>query len=202
MIIKKTTPLHMAGNGKRVFLTLWSRDFEHHGKTGTYFMVTRGEKVIPHEEKGPDAVVIVATFDYKGEMLLVMTNEFRIPLGTRELGFPAGLIEKSDYDHTNSHREAAMRAAVREFKEETGLDLEVTETSPPNLYSSAGLTNESIMYVFGRATGEPSKKNLEHDEDIDTLFLTRQEAEKLLQSDLAHSKTAWPFLRAFTKNAL
>lgn len=204
MDIKNAIPLYKAGNGKKVFLTLWARYFEHKGKQHEYFMVTRGEKIVPHEKKAPDAVVIVAKFFYNEEDHLVLTSEFRVPLGVRELGFPAGLIDESDYLGHATNQEAAARAAVREFKEETGLELEITEFSPPNLYSSAGMTNESVMYVFGKANGTPSKDYLENNEDIETLLVSRTEAAKLLCSDerFAHSKTAWPFLWAFAKNVL
>ena len=204
MFIKETTPLHKAGNSKRVFLTLWKRIFDHKGKEGTYFMVSRGDKISPHHEKRPDAVVIVATINVEGEDRLVVTNEFRIPLGVRELGFPAGLIDENDYRDNATNAEAARRAAIRELKEETGVDLEVTEVSPSNLYSSAGLTNESVTYVFGKATGVLSQDGLEEDEDIETMLVSRPEVEKLLHSegDFAHSKSAWPLLWAFVRKAL
>lgn len=209
MKIKDCVPIHKVGNGKRVFLTIWSLIFDHKGREGTYYMVARGENLVSHQEKKPDAVVVVATLDYtdsdgKTETKLVLTSEFRIPLRTREIGFPAGLIDDNDYSNNASLREAAIKAAVRELKEETNLDLEVTDVSPPNLYSSAGMTNESITYVFGKAYGTPSQEHLEPSEDIETILATRSDVEAMLYSegDFAHSKTAWPFLWAFAKNAL
>lgn len=196
MEILSIKPLYQCSGGKRVFLSMHECVYTHEGKEGKYFFVTRGDTVVPHHEKRPDAVVIVATC---GD-LLVMTSEFRIPLGVRELGFPAGLIDAHDYANGATVQEAAERAAIREMEEETGLKLEVTDISPPNLYSSAGMTNESVTVVFGRATGTPSKAGLESAEDIDLRLISREEAAKILDkedADLAHSKTAWPFLWAF-----
>lgn len=195
--------LHQAGKVK-IFLTLWERTFEHEGKVKPYFMVSRGDKIVPHEEKRPDAVVVVATIDHNNEKKLVMIKEYRIPIGIQELSFPAGLIEDKDYQDGADHELAARKAAIRELKEETGLDLEVLSVSPPNLYSSAGLTNESIIYVFGKATGVPSKNYLETNEVIDTLFVSKKDAETLMNNggDFAHSKTAFPFLWAFAGNVL
>ncbi len=192
-------------NGKR-FLTMFQRLFEHKGRQSNYFLVSRDEVLVPHEIKKSDAVVVVAKWlhpDYDDKLLV--TSEFRVPLGVRELGFVAGLIDPEDYSDGATDIEAACRAAVREVKEETGLDLEVTSWSPPNLYSSAGLTNESIIYVFGNVTGTISDAMLQASEDIETLLMSREEAAIVVNKndpDLAHSKTAWPFIWAFSKNML
>ena len=179
--------------------------YEHNEKQSAYFMVTRGSSIVPHTEKKPDAVVVCATYEDNCEPKLLMASEFRTPIGTRELGFPAGLIDEKDYLEGMDPRVAAINAAIREVKEETGLDLEVTDVSPPNLYSSAGLTDESITYVFGKVTGEVSKAGLEGGEDIEVMLLSQSEAAYLVKEnmpELAHSKTAWPFLLMFSKGKL
>jgi|694.fasta_scaffold12037_14 8-oxo-dGTP pyrophosphatase MutT (NUDIX family) len=211
MKILEKTQLYKAVKGNKTFLTLWKVIFNHNNKDREYFMVSRGETLVPHENKKPDAVVIIATmdaFDADGKIIesetrLVLTDEFRVPIGCREIGFPAGLIDDKDYTDGASIEDAAKNAAVREFKEETGLDLEVTSLSPVNLYSSAGMTNESITYVFGKASSVPNISNLEDSEDIVTILATRAYVQNMLYSKtLAFGKTAWPFLWAFSKNAL
>ncbi|MGD8251830.1 MAG: NUDIX hydrolase [Desulfobacterales bacterium] len=81
----------------------------------------------------PDAVVIAAT--HAERRAVVVIEEFRVPLGGYQYGFPAGLVDPG---------ETIEDAAVRELKEETGLDLvRISKISPP-IYSSSGMTDESI----------------------------------------------------------
>ena len=197
--------LYEAKKGNRVFISMHEVTYEHNGRQSPYFMVTRGPCIVPHHEKKSDAVVVCATYEENGEKKLLMASEFRVPIGTRELGFPAGLIDEKDYEGGVDQREAAIRAAIREVKEETGMDLEVTDVSPPNLYSSAGLTDESITYVFGKVTGTVSKAGLEGGEDIEVMLISQRQAVVLVNEsmpELAHSKTAWPFLFSFSKGNL
>lgn len=179
------------------WLSLYKRTFKHEGSVGQHFMVSRKEPV-PAEKKKPDAVIVVAMHKKPDEpKRLVLTSEFRIPIGAREISFPAGLIDHGDYDGTNGEVSlAAISAAHREFKEETGLDLKVTEVSPPNLYSSGGMSDESVTIVFGEATGNLSSDGTEKHEDIQSMLLTHEELVQFLDtnSEFCYSKTAWPFL--------
>lgn len=190
--------LFQAGNGTRKFLTMHELTIAHNGKERPYYMVARGqdEQLPKPSEKKPDAVIIVATLTGDdGKMRLVMTNEFRAPIGTRELSFPAGLIDLADGD---SFEEAVRKAAFREFKEEVGLDLIITSVSP-NLYSSAGMTNESVVIVFGEAKGIPTVDNNESTEDIQIVLLEEDEIATIIQQPhlYTYSKAAWPFLWAY-----
>lgn len=189
-----------AAAGLRVFLGLHKVEYEHKGTKRSYFMVTRGEKIIPPEEKKPDAVVIVGII--KGDPdQLVITKEFRIPLGCEEYGFPAGLIDAKDYGDNRSVQEAAYHAAIREFKEETGLEFIPDSCSPPNLYSSAGMTNESAIIVFGHATGTPSQEFLEPSEEISVLLLNHADLGNMVsRDDLAFGKVSWPIMHLMAKH--
>ena len=105
-----------------------------------------------------DAVVVVAVVERAGAAHLVLTREFRAPLGTYELSLPSGLIDAG---------ESATEAAIREFNEETGMTLaRVAHVSPP-LASSAGLTDETVSLVYGDATGEVSREHQTEHEDIE-----------------------------------
>ena len=191
-----------------VFTTRWLRLFEVAyetvaGKAGKWLMVSREEKPTPHEAKLPDAVVAIGWFNDGSGEKLVVTSEFRIPLACRELGFVAGLIDKKDYAGDVPPAEAARRAAIREFKEETGLDFEPTSVSPPNLYSSAGMTNESVIIVEGRATGTPCKDHLEGVEDIEVDFVPPSEFADLRDAKgrfagAALSQKIWCYLQGIT----
>ena len=92
-----------------------------------------------------------------------------------------------------------MQAATRELKEETGLDFTPIAVSPDNLYSSAGMTNESCIIFFGYASGEVSLHGNEASEDIEVMLVTFPELVQMLdtESGFAYSKVCWPFLWAF-----
>lgn len=201
--VKKATPLAYASalNGK-CFLSLHTVLYEDkNGKERPYFMCTRGMAPtgIYRKEDGfskyPDAVVIVGITDH-GQV--VVTKEFRVPINDYELSFPAGLIDQKDFDQSDSIEGAAKIAAIREFKEETGMNFEPKECSPTNLYSSAGMTDESVCIVIGRASGEISHNHQEDSEDISVMLLQREQIISIMD-DQSHlfSKVAWPFLWAF-----
>lgn len=203
MKILETNLLYSAGSAGRTFLRMLSRTFEHNGQSREYFMVARGDGKLPsHEQKRPDAVIIHGI--QKGDPnRLLLTSEFRIPLGCRELGFPAGLIEEKDYAGESDIEAAAKRAAIRECFEETGMHFEPKTCSPPNLYSSAGMSNESAIIVFGEVKGEPCRDHCEGDEDIDIVLATPEMCLALSEDkSIAHSKGAYPFLLFFAQAVL
>ncbi len=167
-------------------LSMFKRTCEHKGKKFDWFFASRDKEPPPLEKKTPDAVVVVSIhIDDKGTPKLVLTSEFRVPIGGREINFPAGIIDPG---------QSYSETAIRELKEETGLDLEVQWISP-NLYSSAGLTNESSVYVFGRASGTPSNEHLEGHEDIE-VYLADMEQVRLIANGVcgAIGNKAWPLL--------
>jgi ADP-ribose pyrophosphatase len=89
------------------------------------------------------AVVIVAV---TGDAKLVLTEQYRIPVGRRVIELPAGLAG----DVPSQAAEAFADAARRELFEETGYTTQgmaALTTGPP----SAGLASEIV--VFFRATG-------------------------------------------------
>src|SRR6186713_2637708 len=95
------------------FVNLFSTEVSRPGGSSSWVFASR--KDAPGAS-GPqaDAAVIVGVLKQKGEPLLVMTREFRVPLGGYELSLPSGMIDPG---------ESPVEAAVREFKEETGLTL-------------------------------------------------------------------------------
>ena len=105
-------------------------------------------------QAAPDAVCIVARTPRD---TLVMIREFRYPLNSWCIAFPAGLVDSG---------EDVVRCACRELSEETGY--EVTDSAsvrvlPQAGFSSTGLTDETVQIVFveaeraGEAHTEPSE---------------------------------------------
>ena len=116
-----------------------------------------------------DAVVIIAT-DENGERIL-LNKEYRLAVGDWVFNFPAGLIDKG---------ETPNEAAVRELKEETGLDLyEVTDFIGES-YSAVGFSNEINVCVVGKARGKFEKSDSDV-EEIEPDWYTKEEVRKLLK---------------------
>ncbi|MDY0223240.1 MAG: NUDIX hydrolase [Desulfobacterium sp.] len=136
---------------------------------------------------GSDAVVIVPL--HREKQRLVIIKEFRVPLGGYQYGFPAGLVDRG---------EKSVEAARRELREETGLTLvKVLRQSPP-VYSSSGMTDESVTLVYGECRGEPSTLANEASEDIEVIMLSTREAAGLLNTpDLKFDVKTWIILSTF-----
>ncbi|RJP90582.1 MAG: NUDIX hydrolase [Desulfobacteraceae bacterium] len=120
----------------------------------------------------PDAVVIVAF--HAGKNRLVIIREFRVPLGDYQYGLPAGLVDKG---------ETVADSASRELFEETGLTVTRWIKTSPLIYSSSGMTDESIALVYVECAGEPSSRGNTASEDIETLLVTQEEAAALCRDE-------------------
>ena len=81
--------------------------------------------------------------------------------------------------------ETQTQAMIRELKEETGLDvIEILKnTVKGQLFLSPGMTDESVSLVYCTCSGEISTENLEEDEDIETILLSKEDAIKILNSN-------------------
>ena len=138
----------------------------------------------------PDAVVIVPFHAVKKKM--VITREYRVPLDGYEYGFPAGLIDTG---------ESVEQAVRRELMEETGLTVSrFIKVSPP-IYSSAGMTDESVTMVYVECEGEPSNSANTEFEQIEILLISRREALVLLSdASLKFDAKAWLAISQFAEN--
>lgn len=91
----------------------------------------------------PDAVTCIVILQEKGrEPKLLLTEEYRYPVGQFLLSPPAGLLDAEDMDAENP----VLSAAGRELKEETGIELHENDKLfivNPLLFSSPGMTDES-----------------------------------------------------------
>ena len=154
-----------------------------------YFMATR--KKYPLTESGSDAVVIIAYVRNEGEPLkMVVTKEFRPPIGDYEYGLPAGLVDKG---------ETILETVKRELKEETGLDVVEVLCDSPQIYSSAGMTDESVEMVFVVAEGEPTTDNVENDEIIEVMVLEAKEVKHLLSEGKKFGAKGWAIMDHFAR---
>jgi ADP-ribose pyrophosphatase len=119
------------------------------------------------------------------------TKEYRVPLADYGYGFPAGLIDEG---------ETVQEAARRELKEETGLEITRFIKIGPCIYSSAGMTDESVSMVYIECDGDPSNDRNEGSEDIEVVFVSREEAIQLCEdASLKFDAKAWIVLINFAK---
>lgn len=167
--------------GGNKWVNLFDRPF---GTNGVWTFASRNPNPPETcEDKQPDAVFIAAVIDEPGQPLRhVVTSEYRVPVGGFVMGFPAGLIAPG---------ETAIDAAVREFKEETGLEFLPGRVSPLNLYATPGLADESVQVVFGTARGQVSSDFLESGENIKTFLLSVEELVPVLLQDKPFGSIGW-----------
>jgi ADP-ribose pyrophosphatase len=137
----------------------------------------------------PDAVVIAAYHVDRAQM--VVTREYRVTLGDFEYGFPAGLVDEG---------ESVQEAARRELMEETGLDtVRFLKQSPP-LYSTAGITDESMVMVYVECCGQPSTEANHDSELIEVLFASPADAAGLCaDASLKFDAKSWLVLDHFAR---
>jgi len=138
----------------------------------------------------PDAVVIVPFHTVRNKMVII--REFRVPLDDYEYGFPAGLVDNG---------ESVEQAARRELMEETGLTVSrFIKVSPP-IYSSAGMTDESVAMVYVECEGEPSNSANTDSELIEIQFISSNEAMDLLSNTtLKFDAKSWLAIYQFAEN--
>jgi ADP-ribose pyrophosphatase len=162
------------------------------GKEKLWQVATRKEnpKCVTGRYQHPDAVVIVPF--HTSENKLVILREYRVPLNDYEYGFPAGLIDRE---------ESVEQATRRELMEETGLTVSRFKRISPPIYSSAGMTDESVAMVYVECQGTPSTAANTESERIEILLVSPGEAHVLLDdATLKFDAKAWLVITRFAES--
>jgi len=185
MKIRKAVPL-----AKYKWLSLFDIRFvDKTGRERSWQIASRGgePKCISGRFEPADAVVVVPHHIESGK--LVVIREFRVPLGDYEYGFPAGLIDPG---------ETPAQAAERELTEETGLSVvRFVKISPP-VYSTAGISDESVVMAFVECTGTPTTRFTTASESIEVLLVDPAEAQALCGTPgLKFDAKAWLVISHF-----
>lgn len=179
---------------EQVFDSKYLRVFDLQKEAGNhYYNATRRD--IEHvvaaksdeefKEMLPDAVTCIVILEEAGEEpRLLMSYEYRYPVGQYLLSPPAGLIDPEDCGVGNP----ILTAAVRELEEETGLKPtgnDKVEEVNHLLFSTPGMTDESnalVCLVLHQHTGL-SQKGAVGTERFDGFeLLTKAQAKALLKN--------------------
>ena len=135
----------------------------------------------------PDAVSCFVVMNEDGkEPVLLLTREFRYPVGRYVLSVPAGLIDPED----EGNESPQLAAAAREIQEETGIVIFGTDSLKlvnPLVFSTPGMTDESNALVCAvvHPTGEfrLTQEGAVGSEKFDGFVpVTKTNAEKLLKT--------------------
>ncbi len=178
------------------FLNLYEMDaLTNTGKPFHYYFASRNkEKDLPLVTgKVPVNGIVIYPVWKKEPDKLVMIRQYRYPLDAWIYELPAGLVDEG---------ESPDEAAIREMKEETGLDFipykggEQIFRNP--FFLGAGMTDESSTSVFGYADGEWSGKYREDTESIEVVLADKREVIRIMQEERV-SLRAGLLLMAFVK---
>ena len=149
-----------------------SKGYESHYLVASRSETIEGLKMTSHKAR-PDAVAIYSIMDGK----VVLVRQYRYPIDGWIYEFPAGLVENGEDYHDT---------AVRELKEETGLDLKVLKADPmieKACYTSVGMTDEATATVYGYASGEITHRFEEISEEIEVVLADKEECRRILREE-------------------
>jgi len=168
------------------------RDRNNLDKKWIFSSRSRRQNPLEKNYNKPDAVVIVPF--HKTEKKLIVIKEFRFSLGGYQYGFPAGLVDRGENIET---------AGKRELYEETGLNITKTIKQSPAIFSSSGMTDESISLLYVECDGTPTNRFNEASEDIEIMMLSRDQAAELLSgNDIKFDVKSWIILNTFALNGV
>lgn len=185
--MKKYTNIHKLSDNK--FLNLFKLDaLTDSGRSFDYFFVSRrkAENIkLLTGDSAAEGVVIYPILREDPEKI-VMIRQYRYPLDDYLYELPAGLIDAG---------ETPDIAAVREMKEETGLDFEVYAGGDAAyrrpFFMGAGFTDESCNAIFGYASGTVSRDDMEDTESIQVLIVDKKEARRILREEKVSIRAAY-----------
>lgn len=165
-----------------------------------YYFASRGEgeSLKCRTKKNTPEGIMVYAVCREDPSKVVLVRQYRYPINDYIYEMPAGLVDAGENTETT---------AVREFKEETGMELELYKGGEAALrnafYTTVGLTDESVSVLYGYAVGTPNGDYREATEDIEVVLADRGEALRILREEKVAMKCAQSlihFIKADPKN--
>lgn len=183
------------------FLNLYQMDaLTDQGKPFNYYFASRNKEQnlkLRTQSMESNGIVIYPLYANLPETI-VLIKQYRYPLDAWLYELPAGLVDPG---------ETPAAAAIREMKEETGLDFTVYEGGDEAFrrptFLGAGITDETSTTVYGYAKGEISSRGQEETESIRVILADKQEARRILAEERVSSRASlllMNFLGAEGKN--
>ena len=199
------------------FIKVYDIEFQENGH---YYDVSRrnAEELIAEKSADeikalvPDAVSCEVVLEQDGkEPLLLLSKEYRYPVGQYLLSPTAGLIDAED--KVLPRDEAIRVTAIRELKEETGITFkegDSVELISPMLFSSPGMTDENnamVRIIVRHADlGELTQDGCEGSEKFDGFELyNAADAKRVLDNGcddngMFYSVYTWIAISDFVRN--
>lgn len=164
------------------FLNMYEAEaVDVNGRNFSYYFATRrkdGELMCQTGKLWAEGAVFYALLK-DNPSKIVLVRQYRYPVNDYVYELPAGLIDKG---------ETAWQTAVREIKEETGMDFEPFTDYPDCLkrpfIQSQGMSDECDITVYGYATGKPSTRGNEATEDIEVVIADKEKVKSILSEGL------------------
>ena len=161
------------------FLNLYHIDARSaSGQPFDYYFASRNDAdniKIKTKEVRPEGIVIYPVLKDEPDKV-VMIRQYRYPLDAYIYEFPAGCIDPG---------ETKEMTAVREMKEETGLDF----------------TDETDASVFGYASGTVADTQREDTETLEVIFVDKKEARRILREERVCLRAAYLLMQFLQMDA-
>lgn len=181
------------------FLNFYHMDaLTNTGHPFDYYFVSRNkaDKIKAKTKSGKAEGIVIYPILREDPNKIVLIKQYRYPIGDYLYELPAGLIDDG---------ETAEQAAVREMKEETGLEFTVYEGGFSGFrrpfFMGAGYTDEASSAVFGYVESLEGEQMLEDTERIQVLIADKNMAKKILSEEKVSLRCAYLMMQFIGANA-